>query len=107
MFRSESSIAAMKLLSESEVDPQLYLDLFDSDEDPLDYIDIQGSMRDPEDEEDIKRLRKQLKMSPLKAAKMAKQLGLNTITIVTSSTTTITTRLTPTCSTQGNIRQCP
>lgn len=98
----------MKLLNKKEVDPELFLDSFYSDEDNLDYTDLEGSMHDPQDDdEEMKKFKKQVKMSPLKAAMVAKQLGINTITFFTTTTIITTTKLTPTCSIQGTFSQCP
>ncbi len=108
VHRDESSIAAMKLLDKREADPELYLHPFYTEDlDTDDDVDIEGSMLDPADEQKIKRLRKQLKMSPLKAALAAQRLGMNTFIVVTTTTITTTTKLTPTCSTQGAFSQCP
>ena len=96
----------MKLLDQRELNPRLNLDPLDSKD--LDTLaDVEGSIVNLEDQEELKSLRKQIKMSPLKAAQLAKQLGFNTITVVISTTVTSTTKLRPSCSTQGTISQCP
>lgn len=96
----------MKLLDKRQVNPRLHFDSLQSKD--LDTLadEVEGSLSNPEDQEEIKNFRKQIKMSPLKAAQLAKQLGFNTITIVTSTTITTTTQLRPPCSTPGPISQC-
>lgn len=98
----------MKLLDKREADPELYLHPYYSENlETADDPHIEGSILDPADEEKVKLLRKELKMSPLKAALAAKHLGINTFIVVTTTRITKTVSLTPTCSTQGTISQCP